>query len=149
MTATSPSKGHVLVHVLITAVIIAIISAGIARMLLARYTLLSRSTVGSQGRASDIGGVNRVLTLWAQNGIACSDASSVGYTCSPLSVVRPGNTNCKCCPKDTNNDAAMIFVGGVRLCVETPSQAMSGGSGGYQADNSSGLTPACVNISCP
>jgi hypothetical protein len=134
-------KGHILMHVLITAVIISVITAGITRMLLVRYVILNRATTSAQKTRTTTAGVNRVLTIWAQSGIVCSDATAAGYTCTPTETVAPGNAACKCCPTDITSDAALTFSGGA-LCVETPDP----NTGSYTADTSGGT---CPDITCP
>ncbi len=146
-------KGHILVHVLITAVIIVVIMASMARMILARYAAYARHQTSDQGARYAASGVNRLLTVWADKQVECynpaSDAnySSTGYTCSPASTTPPGAANCKCCPTDRVNDAAVTFMSGgstqsAQLCVETPN-----GDGTYHADTTSGV--ACPSITCP
>jgi hypothetical protein len=139
-------KGHILVHVLITSVIIALISAGIARMLLTRYYVLNRATQGAQNIRTDSGGVNRVLSVWAKTGITCGDASTVGYTCTnTLAVAKPGGGPCTCCPADPSHDAALQVLASGKLCVLTSDGTGNGKS--FTADTTGG--GSCASFVCP
>ena len=151
-------KGHILVHVLITAVIIVVIMAAMARMILARYQAYGRHQQSDQGARFTASGINRLMTIWSnptgQGPITCYDPSGdtnfsgSGYTCTRAGAnptTPPGVTDCKCCPSDTTNDAALTFIGAAgKMCIETPN-----GAGGYTGDTTDTTGGACPNITCP
>lgn len=98
-------RGYVLVHVLVTAVIVAVIAVSLARMLLMRYTLMSRNTEGAQGVLTAQGGFNRLMNFWNDNNMVCKDPSgfNLGFTCTlvsgaplPSTMDAPGVCDCAC-----------------------------------------------------
>ena len=72
-------RGSVLVHVLITGVIVALIAAGLLRMVLMNYIVIDRASKGAGNRKESEAMLNRVVTYWSQNGV-CSNFS--GFACN-------------------------------------------------------------------
>ena len=92
-------KGHVLIHVLITTIIVVVIATGLAQMLLMRFTASNRAASGVAGRRQDEGSFNAVIALWNANNAVCSGAPA-GFICPTCSAgscgctVQP--TGCTC-----------------------------------------------------
>jgi hypothetical protein len=84
-------RGSVLVHVLITGVIIAFISAGMLRMVMMNYIAVDRVAKGAANRKEAEAMLSRALTYWSISGQVCS-AIPGGFGCTNA----PGTCNCSC-----------------------------------------------------
>jgi len=83
-------KGSVLVQVLMTAVIVSIIAAGMMTLLLMRSQAIKRAQGTAAGTAMANGGLNAILSGWgAAGGVNCSAVT--GYTMTGGSA---GQCNC-------------------------------------------------------
>lgn len=82
-------RGSVLAHVLITAMVSAMIATGLVRMMLVRHAVIVRATEGAQKKKDAEAALNRLLTTWAANNDYCSSPS--GVTCSGVT------TTCSAC----------------------------------------------------
>jgi len=87
------NKGSVLVHVLMTGVVVAIVSAGILRLARLRYLSAQRAATSAQNRKQDEGVLNRAITSWNQNGLCSTILGSPTLSCSGVAV---GNCGCSC-----------------------------------------------------
>ncbi|MBI5629459.1 MAG: hypothetical protein HY921_01095 [Elusimicrobia bacterium] len=110
------SKGSVLIHVLVIAVITSIIAAGLLRMLLLRHTLISRAQEGSAAKKSAESAMARLVSSWNSVNIVCSNVSGSGYTCSPASTTSPGTCSCTC---TSPGDATVVAALSGSLCQLT------------------------------
>ncbi|MBI3553302.1 MAG: hypothetical protein HY077_12475 [Elusimicrobia bacterium] len=108
-------KGSVLAYVLVLAVVVMIISAGLARLMLVRSMATQRLADGISKTKSDDGSVMALVSAWTQSGLnqACdvATAATVGYTCAP------GTAPCTC--TCTKAGAATV---GVKLINSTTYQ---------------------------
>jgi len=84
-------RGSVLVHVLITGVIVAFISAGLLRMVLMNYIAVDRAAKGAQNRKEAESLLNRAITYWNQTNQVCANIPG-GFNCTGS----PGTCNCYC-----------------------------------------------------
>jgi hypothetical protein len=80
-------KGHVLIHVLITTIIVVVIATGLAQMLLMRFTASNRAASGVAGRRQDEGSFNAVIATWNANNAVCTNGPSAGI---PAGLSCPG-----------------------------------------------------------
>ncbi|MEQ1919286.1 MAG: hypothetical protein ABL955_08815 [Elusimicrobiota bacterium] len=88
-------RGSVLVHVLITGVIVALIAAGLLRMVLMNYIAVDRATKGAANRKESEAMLNRALSEWNRTNQVCRNIPGPGgFTCSGA----PGTCNCTCPP---------------------------------------------------
>ena len=86
-------RGSVLVHVLITGVIVALIAAGLLRMVLMNYIAVDRAAKGTANRKESEALLSRALSEWNRTNLVCSDIPGPGgFTCSGV----PGTCNCTC-----------------------------------------------------
>ncbi len=84
-----------LVHVLITGVIVAFISAGLLRMVLMNYVAVDRAAKGSANRKESEAMLNRAISEWNRTNLVCSNIPGVGgFSCSGV----PGTCGCTCPP---------------------------------------------------
>ncbi|MDD5656525.1 MAG: hypothetical protein PHF00_04635 [Elusimicrobia bacterium] len=67
-----------LIHVLITAVVVAVIAAGLMRMLMSRGAMINRARESTEGLKRDDGAFGRVLARWNEAGKTCVDGVA-GY----------------------------------------------------------------------
>jgi hypothetical protein len=88
-------RGTVLLHVLVTAVLVALICASLLRMALLRSQMSGRSTQDLQAKRRNTAALDRVLMAWNQNGGVCSGTLS-DFDC-PGAV--PGVCGCNCTAK--------------------------------------------------
>lgn len=72
-------RGSVLLHVMVTGVLLAIISATIMRMALFRYQMAGRGANGLQEKRDDQAALASVLAVWNNNNAVCSGAPA-GWT---------------------------------------------------------------------
>lgn len=100
------SRGSVLAHVLVTAVIVAVISSGILRMVMMRYTGTARVHESSRNTRNAHGSFNVLMSAWNQSsgGAVCSDVG--GFTCTGT----PGTCGCTC-------NSSTPGMGRVRTCL--------------------------------
>ena len=84
-------RGSVLVHVLITGVIVAFISAGMLRMVMMNYIIVDKATKGAQNRKESEAMLNRAITYWNQTNQVCSNIPG-GFSCTGV----PGTCACSC-----------------------------------------------------
>ena len=86
-------RGSVLVHVLITGVIVALIAAGLLRMVLMNYIAVDRAGKGAANRKESDALLNRALSEWNRTNLVCSNIPGPGgFTCSGV----PGTCGCTC-----------------------------------------------------
>jgi hypothetical protein len=90
-------RGSVLLHVLVTGVLVALISATLLRMSMLRYTISHRGAAAIVEKRYDQAGFNSVLTNWNIANTVCAN-NVPNYTCSPASVTPPGTCGCTCTP---------------------------------------------------
>lgn len=116
------AKGSVLIHVLITSVIVAVISAGLMRMVLLNYTATQRAAEGVQGRKSAESSLDRMVAAWSQTNSFC--ASFTGYACSGVSNNVCGGTGaqvCTCTPTNAAEPTIKVCLTGgnckVKICT--------------------------------
>lgn len=83
-------KGSVLMQVLMTAVVIAVIAAGLAKVILQRTVVAERYTRGAVPHKSAESALNTVMTAWNAANNTC--VAVPGYN---RSGVGPGGCNCK------------------------------------------------------
>jgi hypothetical protein len=111
-------KGSILVHVLITTVIVATICAGLAQMLMLRWTTSARATQGSGGRVSDTAAFSNVLQAWNASNQVCSGVT--GFSCSGGGC---GANLCNC----VMAPSPACTCSGTNSCQGTLTAALSGG----------------------
>ena len=87
-------RGSVMIHVLITAIVVSIIAAGLARMLLLRAQVVNRSATSTANRKLAEGALSRVISAWNKTNSFCT--SFPGYTCSGAASC--GTSVCTCNP---------------------------------------------------
>lgn len=91
-------KGTVLVHVLVTAVIVMIIAAGLMRVILMRYVAQNRFEDSGQNRRSAESAVAQVSAAWAKNG-SCTAVPNFGP---------PSAAGCSCELDGTGANAGVV-----------------------------------------
>ena len=80
-------QGFVLMQVLVTALIVAIIAAGIIQVVLLRSTIQARTEQGNAAHQDAQGAFNKIMTAWNQNN---------GQVCSPVGGWGAGGTPGTC-----------------------------------------------------
>ncbi len=73
-------KGSVLIQVLVTAVIVSVICAGLLSMLLLRATYNARAKQSAAATMSANGAYNAVMTAWAAAKQTCIDLRAEGFS---------------------------------------------------------------------
>lgn len=99
-------KGSALIHVLVLAVIVGVITAGVVRMVLMNTVVIQRLISGGQNRKEADALLSRATAYWNATNIVCSDIP--GMRCVPASRVTPGVCRCRC----TDASGARIEVAG-------------------------------------
>jgi|GEM_PF-5740502 len=84
--------GSVLVQVLMTAVIVSIIAAGMMNLLLLRATAIKHAQGGAAGNAAVNSGLDAILASWSVHDTSCYN-SVPGYT-GGSAASPPGNCSC-------------------------------------------------------
>lgn len=102
-------RGSVLAHVLVTAVVVSLIAAGLLRMVLMDHMVNERLAVGDRGKKSAETALNQVMGVWNKANSVCSPATDVGYSCSGT----VGTCSCTC----TKSGAPTIVVTGAPPCT--------------------------------
>lgn len=102
-------RGSVLAHVLVTAVVVSLIAAGLLRMVLMDHMANERLAVGDRGKKSAETALNQVMGVWNKANSVCSDATAVGYSCAGIA----GTCSCTC----TKAGAPSIVVSGAPPCT--------------------------------
>lgn len=102
-------RGYVLAYVLIFAVIVLFIAAGLTQMLLSRYTISARVASSTAGKKQAEGSLNRVITAWNANNAVCSNVP--GFICNGTA----GTCRCDCLP------VPVCTCGGPASCPATVS----------------------------
>ena len=88
-------RGIVLLHVLMTAALIAIVSATIMRLAMLRFAVTTRATRNNQELRDDESALALLTTQWNSNNTYCSTVPGV-YTCSGGPF--PSACDCTCTP---------------------------------------------------
>jgi|CXWL01.1.fsa_nt_gi hypothetical protein len=88
-------KGFVLLHVIVLALIVASVTAGLARMLLMNYTATQRAVKGGQNRKEADALLSRATSYWSATGTVCANIPGIG-ACAPAPSPAPGVCNCSC-----------------------------------------------------
>ncbi|MFA6004615.1 MAG: hypothetical protein WC881_11170 [Elusimicrobiota bacterium] len=105
-------KGYVLIHVLVISMVVAVIAAGIMRMLMLRQTMILRNTEGVSARKNAEGHFNAIMSAWnsapsPNAGLSCSAGAAIaalGY-----SIVTPGTLGgCNCKYSKTDYTATAV-----------------------------------------
>ncbi len=99
-------RGAVLIYVLVLAVIVGVITAGVVRMVLMNAVNTRRVVSGGQNRKEADALLSRATAYWNATNTVCSNIQ--GVPCNPPSVVSPGVCNCTC----TAASGAKIVVAG-------------------------------------
>lgn len=97
-------RGFVLLHVLVLSMIVAVITAGVVRMVLMNAMATQRAITGGKNHKESDAVLNRAVTYWNATGTVC--ATIPGVPCVPASVASPGACNCTC----TSATGAVIVV---------------------------------------
>ncbi len=92
-------KGSVLIQVLVTAMIVAVIAAGIIQVVLMRGTIQARTEQGAGARQQAEGTLNTIMTAWNLANNTCVDAPGLVRTggpggCSCSYTAANGTTAC-------------------------------------------------------
>ena len=106
-------RGSVLVHVLITGVIVAVIAAGMLRMVMMNYIAVDRVQKNAQNRKEADAMLLRAITYWNKSGIVCSTTAL--FPCSPSYGTAPGTCNCSC-PNNVAIPRVTVTGGGAPPC---------------------------------
>ena len=108
-------RGSILLHVMVTGVLIAVITASFMRMTMLRYQMVSRSTNILQEKRNNQGALASVLASWNPTNSVCGSVPA-GYTCGAMTA---GTCNCTCTQGSgsTLQTVSAQNVGGV--CVLT------------------------------
>lgn len=78
-------RGSVLIHVLITAVVVSLIAAGLLKMVLMRYQAGNRQAQSASNRKSAEGAYTRMLSAWNRANTFCqnfAEGGGVDYSCA-------------------------------------------------------------------
>lgn len=108
-------RGSILLSVMVSAVLVAIISAGIMRMAMFRYKMASRSQYVLQEKRDDQGAMAAVVSAWSTNpaqNSACSVTPPGWGACTNTSAY-PNNCNCTCTQPVTGVQVVAALSGGV------------------------------------
>lgn len=98
-------RGHVLVQVLITSVIVSIMAAGLMQLVMLRYTLVSRGAEGATKKAQAAAAFNTLLVEWNVPGVGrCASVPTAGWTCAGGGA---GSCSCTC----TKSGEPQVVVG--------------------------------------
>jgi Tfp pilus assembly protein PilV len=102
-------RGHVLIHVLITTIIVVVIATGLAQMLLMRFTASNRAASGVAGRRQDEGSFNAVIATWNANNAVCTNGPVANLPanlscsgCATYAAGNPGACGCSVTPVGCN-----------------------------------------------
>jgi hypothetical protein len=102
------THGSVLVHVLMTAVLVALIAASLLRVVMLRSTIASRGTQILRNKRYDEATLNKVMSYWNSVNQVCAN-NIPGYTCDGA----PGACNCQCVPANSKESVVVARdVGG-------------------------------------
>ena len=100
-------SGFVLVHVLVVAMIVAVVTAGLLRMTMMNHIFTQREISGAQNRKESEALLSRAMSHWNASGSVCSPVP--GFACiPPVLFPPPGKCNCRC----TAPSGAEIWVQG-------------------------------------
>jgi hypothetical protein len=114
-------KGSVLIQVLLTAVIVSIIAAGMMNLILLRATAIKRSQAGATGLANANSGLDAILATWSTQNTKCFNPVP-GYT-GGSSASPPGNCSCTYASQ-SNGTIITVTSGGVlgtcNLSISSP-----------------------------
>jgi len=95
-------RGSILAYVLVMAVVVMIISAGLARIALTRSATSGRLAAAAAGKKKDDGAISALISVWTQTGTdrVCDNAAGtgaplVGYDCGAGVA---GTCGCVCTP---------------------------------------------------
>lgn len=86
-------KGHVLVQVLITSVIVSIMAAGLMQLVMLRYTVMSRGAEGATKKAQATAAFNTLMVEWNVPGSGGRCSNQAGWNCGGFT---DGRCNCTC-----------------------------------------------------
>jgi hypothetical protein len=113
-------RGSVLLHVMVTGVLLALISATILRMSLLRYQMGGRGATVLQEKRADQSGLSSVLAGWNAAQTTCKN-NVTNYTCAPAAGASPGVCGCTCTPNvQTNPPTLPTIVAGPGLITACP-----------------------------
>jgi hypothetical protein len=88
-------KGNVLVQVLMTAVIVSVIAAGMMNLILLRAQAIKHAQAGAAGLTAAKSGLDAILEAWNNNPAGPTNCTPVsGYSMTGS----PGNCNCSYTP---------------------------------------------------
>ncbi|MBI4377041.1 MAG: hypothetical protein HY549_11390 [Elusimicrobia bacterium] len=106
-------KGSVIAYVLVMALVVATIAAGMARMLLMTYNITDRANKGMKGRKAAEGALALMLRDWNEaGGQSCRDFTdgSISYNC-----VGSG-CDCTCNPTPAGHPTIIVRPDGGGTC---------------------------------
>ena len=108
------SGGSVLIYVLVTAIIVSVVAAGLTQIILSRYSAVQRMADGVKGRKMAEADYNQILAIWNATGKVCS--SGGGFLCTGPA----GTCACSCTLGAETVTAALDSDGNCRMTVTTP-----------------------------
>lgn len=113
------TRGHVLVQVLITSVIVSIMAAGLMQLVMLRYTVMSRGAEGATKKAQATASFNTLLVQWNVPGFgSCASAPLLGWACAGGG---PGSCSCTCTKSGEPTVVVTAGVGGAcAISVNVP-----------------------------
>ncbi|MCX5793950.1 MAG: hypothetical protein NTY77_00455 [Elusimicrobia bacterium] len=107
-------KGSVLVQVLMTAVIVSIIAAGMMHLLLLRSQAIKRGQDSTVTTATTNSGLDAILAIWSKNGGVNCSGTPAGFTATVPGT--PGGCNCTYSDGKTIITATATSSGGGARC---------------------------------
>jgi hypothetical protein len=114
MSPMKKMKGSVLVQVLMTAVIVAIIAAGMMNLLLLRAQALKHAQSGAAGVALTNSGLDDILASWNLHRTSCYN--SVPDFTGGSTNVPPGNCSCQYNGSINGNTVSITVTGSMPNC---------------------------------
>ena len=116
--------GSVLIHVLITAVVVSLIAAGLLKMILMRYQAGSRQAQSTTNRKTAESAYDRMLSAWNKNSTFCQSFSAgngTTYSCAGPSACAAAACTCTNPSIPTDPTIVLRLVGGVcTVTITTP-----------------------------
>jgi Tfp pilus assembly protein PilX len=105
-------RGIVLLHVLMTAALIAIVAATIMRLAMLRFAVTSRAVKNNQELRNDESALALLTSYWNVTNTYCSSVPGV-YSCGPTTVgAMPSSCNCNCSALVSNYPTVSAPPGG-------------------------------------
>jgi len=124
-------RGSVLVYVLVTALVVSVIAAGLTRMILNRYYAVEREASGVRNRKLAESGFDRLSAYWNtagagnSNNVCAAPPAGIGYSCSGTTSGCSCDSgasvscDCVCSPSDPGDATVRVDAGSGGICVVT------------------------------